>query len=84
MPRACVFGSERTIDSIGSFGDAIRFAQRTLAENNQILCAWRAEIPEILQFFREIFAQILRNLDAGRIRIRIRTHFPLRQKLQRR
>ena len=34
MPRACVFGSERTIDSSGSFGDAIRFAQRTLAEIN--------------------------------------------------
>ena len=31
-PRACVFGYERTIDSIGSFGDAMRFAQRTLAE----------------------------------------------------
>ena len=42
-PRACSFGSERTIDSIKSFGDAIRFAQRTLAEKSQILCAWRAE-----------------------------------------
>ena len=27
-----LFGSERIIDSIESFGDAIRFAQRTLAE----------------------------------------------------
>ena len=71
MPRACVFGSERTIDSIGSFGDAIRFAQRTLAEKNQILCAWRAKIPEILQFFREIFARISRDLDAGRAVFRI-------------
>ena len=33
-PRACFFGSERTIDLIESFGDAICFAQRTLAEKN--------------------------------------------------
>ena len=71
MPRACVFGSERTIDSIGSFGDAIRFVLRKLAENDQILCAWRAEIPENLQFFREIFARISRDLDAGRALFRI-------------
>ena len=47
-------------------------------------CAWRAEIPKILQSFREIFAQIMRDLDAGRLFVRIRTDFRLHQELQRR
>ena len=34
-------------------------------------CERRAEIPEVLQFFREIFAQILRDLDARRALFRI-------------
>ena len=34
--------------------------------NQRILYAWRAEIPENLQFFRENFARISRDLDAGR------------------
>ena len=42
-------------------------------KKSQILCAWRAEIPEILQFLHESFAQIMRDLDAGRLLIRIRT-----------
>ena len=51
-PRACFFyGSERTVDSNESAGEAIRFTQRTLPGKNKILCAWRAEIPEILQIF---------------------------------
>ena len=50
--RACFFyGSERTVDSNESAGEAIRFTQRTLPGKNKILCAWRAEIPEILQIF---------------------------------
>ena len=38
-PRACFFGSERTIDSIESFVDAMRFAQRTLAIKKIKFCA---------------------------------------------
>ena len=34
-------------------------------------CERHAEIPEVLQFFREIFAQILRDLDARRALFRI-------------
>ena len=51
-PRACFFyGSERTVDSNESAGEAIRFTQRTLPGKNKILCAWRADIPEILEIF---------------------------------
>ena len=35
------------------------------------ICERHAEIPEVLQFFREIFAQILRDLDARRALFRI-------------
>ena len=72
------------IDPVGSFSDFTRCVQRTLAEKTKSVRVARPQLPEILQFFREIFAQILRNLDAGRILIRIRTHFPLHQELQRR
>ena len=34
-------------------------------------CERHAEIPEVLQFFREIFAQILRDLDARRALFRV-------------
>ena len=43
----------------------MKYAQRKLAERTQFLCAERAGIPEILQTFRAIFAQHLRDLDAG-------------------
>ena len=43
----------------------VEYAQRTLAECTQFLCAGRAGFPEILQIFRTIFAQNLRHLDAG-------------------
>ena len=76
MPRACIFRSERTIDSTGSFGDAIRFAQRTLAEknSNSVRAARRISENFPILFLIEIFAQILRGLDAGRVRIRTRPH----------
>ena len=45
--------------------DVVQYAQRTLAECTQFLCAGRAGFPEILQNFRPIFAQILRDLDAA-------------------
>ena len=82
-PRACSFGSERTIDSTESFRDAIRFAQRTLAEkkSNSVRVA-RRKSEKNLQFFHESFAQIVRDLDAGRLFIRIRTQFQLHQELQ--
>ena len=60
------------MDPAESFSDVIRFAQRMLAEVNELnLCGWRARIPEILQFFRENFARISRDLDAGRALFRI-------------
>ena len=45
--------------------DVVQYAQRTLAECTQFLCAGRAEFPEILQIFRPIFSRFLRDLDAG-------------------
>ena len=45
--------------------DIVKYAQRTLAECTHFLCAGRAGFPEILQNFRPIFAQILRDLDAA-------------------
>ena len=50
-----------------TFNDIVQHAQRTMAECTQFLCAGRAEFPEILQIFRSIFAQTLRDLDAGRL-----------------
>ena len=43
----------------------VKYAQRTLADCTQVLCAERAGFPEILQIFRAIFAKKLRHLDAG-------------------
>ena len=48
-----------------TLSDIVQHAQRTLAECMQFFCARRAEFPLILQNFRQIFAQILRDLDAG-------------------
>ena len=48
-----------------TLSDIVEYAQRTLAECAQFLCAGRAGFPEILQIFRAIFAQNLRHLDAG-------------------
>ena len=48
-----------------TLSDVVKYAQRTLAECVQFLCAGRAGFPEILQNFRAIFAQVLRHLDAG-------------------
>ena len=42
---------------------SMRSARWQRARN--FLCAGRAEFPEILQIFRPIFAQTLRDLDAG-------------------
>ena len=49
------------------------YVQRSLAGCTQILCARRAEVPEILQFFRAISAQSLRDLNAGRALVRMST-----------
>ena len=72
-PDAHFFGSEQTPDFTESCSDGARFAQRTLAECTQFFAASGiiAEIPEVLQFFREIFAQTLRDLDARRALFRI-------------
>ena len=47
-----------------TLSDVVEYAQRTLAECTQFLCAGRAGFPETLQIFRTIFAQKLRHLDA--------------------
>ena len=38
-----------------TLSDVVKYAQRTLAECTQFLCAGRAGFPEILQIFRAIF-----------------------------
>ena len=48
-----------------TLSDVVEYAQRTLAECTKFLCAGRAGFLEFLQFFRAIFAQNLRHLDAG-------------------
>ena len=47
-----------------TLSDVVEYAQRTLAECTQFLCAGRAGNPEILQIFRAIFSQNLHHLDA--------------------
>ena len=54
------------MDPAESFSDVIRFGAAHAGRDERILCAWRAKIPEILQFFPEKFARISRDLDAGR------------------
>ena len=55
------------MDPVESLSDIIYVAQHMLAVKIfGILCAWRAAIPEVLQFFREFFVQILHNLDVRR------------------
>ena len=50
-----------------ALNDIVQYAQRPMAEGSarNFLCAGRAEFPEILQIFRPIFSQFLRDLDAG-------------------
>ena len=48
-----------------TLSDVVKYAQRTLAECTQFLCAGRAGFPEILQNFRTVFAQNQHHLDAG-------------------
>ena len=52
-----------------ALSDVVQHAQRTLAECTQFLCAMRAGFPK-LQTFRAIFAQNLRDVDAGIARYR--------------
>ena len=55
------------MDPVESLNAIMYVAQRMLAVKSfRILCAWRAAIPEVLQFFREIFVQILHELRAPR------------------
>ena len=66
------------MDPVESLSDIIRAAQRMLAVKIfRILCAWRAEISEVLQLYREIFAQILHDLDVRRALFRIYTNHRL-------
>ena len=70
-PDAHFFGSEQPSDFTESCSDVARVVQRTLAECTHFFGERHAEIPEVLQFFREIFAQILCDLDARRALFRI-------------
>mgnify|MGYP003320403191 FL=1 len=63
-----------------TLSDVVKYAQRTLAECTQFLCAGRAGFPEILQIFRAIFAQNLRDLDAGLARYLALERTPTRQR----
>ena len=63
--RTLSFSDLNAIMTRSTLSDVVEYAQRTLAECTQFLCAGRAEFPEFLQIFRPIFAQILRNLGAG-------------------
>ena len=56
------FGSARTADSF-HFSNVMQYAQRMPAGCTQLLCARRAGFPKILQFFRAILAQSLREVD---------------------
>ena len=67
-----------------TLSDVVKYAQRTLAECTQFLCAGRAGLPEILQIFRAIFAQNLRHLDAGLERILHSSERRVEKELQRR
>ena len=58
-------------DTADSFSDIIWVLAPHAGRDERILCAWRAKIPQILQFFHEIFARISRDLDAGRALFRI-------------
>ena len=59
-PSACFFGAERTMGSVQSFGDGIRFAQRVLAANNEF-CARGA--PK----FRKIYISFVKFLRGFRV-----------------
>ena len=48
-----------------TLSDVVVYAQRTLAECTQFLCAGRAGFQEILQNFRANYAQNLHHLDVG-------------------
>ena len=60
-----IFSNLDAILTRSTLSDVVQYAQRTLAECMHFLCAGRAGFPEILQYVRPIFAQILRDLDAG-------------------
>ena len=70
-PGAHFFGSKQACDFTESYRDVARFSQRTLAECTDLFRERHAEIPEILQSFRELLAQILCDLDARRALFRI-------------
>ena len=70
-PDAHLFGSKQPSDFTENCTDVARVVQHTLAECTHFFCERHGEISEVLQFFREIFAQILRDLDARRALLRI-------------
>jgi len=54
-PRACFFGAERTMDSVQSFSNGIRFAQRVLAENNEFCARGAPKFRKIYISFVKFF-----------------------------
>ena len=65
MLDVCFFRYMNAISTLSTLNDVVQYAQRTMAECTQFVCAGRAEFPEFLQIFRPIFAQSLRDLGAG-------------------
>ena len=68
----------RLLFQICTYGGAVRELESNhmgctayAGREKRILCAWRAEIPKVLQFFREVFAQFLHDLDVRRALFRI-------------
>ena len=54
------------MDPVESLSDVIRFAQRMLAEKNEFCARGASKFRKFSNFFRENFARISRDFDAGR------------------
>ena len=78
--EVCFFSDLNAILALSTLSDIVQYAQRTMAECTQFLGAGRAEFPEFLQIFRPIFAQILRDLDAGLARHLALERIPTRKR----
>ena len=70
-----LFSDLNAMLALSTLIDIVQCAQRAI-----FLCAGRAEFPEFLQFFRPIFAQILRDLDAGLARHLALERIPTRKR----
>ena len=60
-----LFSDLNAILNLSTLSDIVQYAQRTMAECTQFFGRGACRISGILQIFRPIFAQILRDLGAG-------------------